>query len=354
MTNTPSLRTTQTLAIALFSMSLLSCQRDSANDPWQHWEVKSSIRTMDVLSEHHIRYGGSDGWVGQSLNDGGSWEHRQWMAPDSMRPSFRASSSNGQMWFAVGIASPAWIAASPLTSLEPTWVHSDTSKAVFLDAMAWWSETEGLVFGDPQQGCFTLLETNDSGQSWKQVDCQRLPMSMPGEAGFAASNGNIAIQGDTGWIFTGGQTSRCLRTLNRGQEWEAISLPIRQGETMTGVFAASFANSQLGLAIGGHWEHPEENRGNLIATVDGGETWELLAEGHGPGYRSSIVHHPVNPNDVVATGFLGIDVSHDGGATWKHVSDSSRYVARFSPSGRTLWLAGQRQISRATWPIQDP
>ena len=36
----------------------------------------------------------------------------------------------------------------------------------------------------------------------------------------------------------------------------------------------------------------------------------------------------------------GLDVSDDGGATWRHVSDSAFYAARFSPDGETLWLCG--------------
>ena len=101
--------------------------------------------------------------------------------------------------------------------------------------------------------------------------------------------------------------------------------------------------------MGGNWEDPNNNRGNLAETHDGGETWALIAEGTGPGYRSSIVHHPTFANQLVAAGFSGIDVSIDRGRTWHHVSDSSRYVARFSPSGHTLWLAGKHGLSKANW-----
>ena len=100
---------------------------------------------------------------------------------------------------------------------------------------------------------------------------------------------------------------------------------------------------------GGHWEYPEDNHGNLIGTTDGGETWNLLAEGTGPGYRSSIVHHPIRKQEIACTGFRGLDISKGGGQTWIHVNDSSRYVARFSPDGRTLWLAGKQTISSVDW-----
>ena len=77
-----------------------------------------------------------------------------------------------------------------------------------------------------------------------------------------------------------------------------------------------------------------------------------MADGQGPGYRSSIVHHPTQPGALVATGFDGLDVSLDGGQSWAHHSDSSHYVARFSPDGRTLWLAGAKRLTRMDWPLQ--
>ena len=342
----PFARVTWTILIGLATV-FLSCSTPPST--WTHWDAPASIRSLDVLNDHHARYAGSDGWVGQT--SGQEWEHRQWVAPDSSLPSFRSSSFSGDAWFAVGISSPAWIAKTSSHGWEPQWVHHDTSSKAFLDAMAWWNEEEGLVFGDPLNGCLTLLRTSDGGDTWTQVSCDSIPSHADGEAGFAASNGNICIQGDTAWVFTGGVSSRCLRSFNRGQTWEAIELPIRQGESMTGVFGASFSSSQHGIAIGGHWEHPEDNRGNLIRTQDGGSSWSLIAEGSGPGYRSCIVHHPTQSNALVATGFLGVDVSLDGGQTWEHISDSSRFVARFSPSGRTLWLAGKRTLSRVDWPL---
>lgn len=329
--------------------SIVACTTPTS--PWEHWEVEASIRSLDVHDDHHVRYAGSNGWVGQTLDGGLHWNHAQWMAPDSTRPSFRASAFSGDHWHAVSIASPAWIARCLMEDMNPEWVHHDTTSAMFLDAMAWWDDREGLVFGDPVDGCLTLLKTTNAGTHWNRIPCENLPLHDEGEAGFAASNGNICIQGETAWVFTGGVTSRCWRSRDRGASWEAIQLPIRQGESMTGVFGASFASPERGLAIGGHWEHPEDNRGNLIETRDGGNTWALISEGNGPGYRSCIVHHPADPKTVVATGFKGLDVSMDGGLTWEHVSDSSRYVARFSPGGRTLWLAGNHAISRVSWPL---
>ncbi|MEE2918595.1 MAG: oxidoreductase [Bacteroidota bacterium] len=336
-------------ANAVIGLTLLCWGCGQANNVWQHWTVPCSIRTLDVISTNHIRFAGSDGWVGQTLDGGDHWTVRQWHAPDSTTPSFRASSPSNQSWFATGIASPAWIAQSSLTGMNPTWVHHDTSAAVFLDAMAWWNDREGLVFGDPIDSCLNFLTTQDGGQTWHPISCTLLPTTVEGEAGFAASNGNICIQGDTAWVFSGGRASRCFRSTDRGHSWEVFSLPIRQGGTMTGVFSASFADAKIGLAMGGNWEEPENNTGNLISTTDGGATWHAISEGEGPGYRSSIRHHPIFKNEVVSVGKLGIDVSMDGGNNWTHVSDSSQFVARFSADGRTLWMAGNQHVTRCQW-----
>ncbi len=317
-----------------------------------HVELPCSVRSFDVLGQQHIRFAGSNGWVGQSLDGGATWDMTQWMAPDSTFPSFRASGHSKNHWHAVGIASPAWIARSPTSSLEPEWVYHSEDSDMFLDAMAWLDADRALVFGDNAGGCFTLLTTHDGGEHWERTPCNALPPPTEGEAAFAASNGNIACHGDTVWIFTGGRTSRCLRSVNAGASWSSINLPVGQGSSMTGVFSATFRNAQHGWIMGGNWEIPEDNQGNLAVTTDGGTTWETLAEGEGPGYRSSIVHHPTQVGALVATGFQGLDVSLDGGRSWKHRSDSSHYVARFSTDGRTLWLAGAKRMTRMDWPLQ--
>ena len=339
----------RSLALAALLMGLLTCSPPNA--PLQ-WHIPCSVRTLDVLTPLHIRYAGSDGWVGQTLDGGKTWEHLQWTAPDGSHPSFRASGASRGHWHAVGIASPSWMARTPLKGLQPEWTFHDTASSMFLDAMTWIDGETGVVLGDDTRGCMTLMRSIDEGASWDQVSCADLPKPRLGEAAFAASNGNLCAKGDTVWAFTGGASSRVFRSLDRGASWNAYEMPIVQGGNMTGAFSATFADARLGWAMGGDWSRPDDNYGNLVQTLDGGETWSLLAEGEGPGYRSSIVHHPKDCQVLVASGFAGLECSTDSGVTWQTISDSGSYVVRFAPDGLTLWLAGNESLEKRSWPAE--
>ena len=314
------------------------------------WDFPTSIRTLDVRSEQHVRFAGSDGWVGMTTDAGLTWDTTQWVSPTGEMASFRASGFAETGWHAATIAGPGMVARSQRDSLHPTWQTLQDHDSAFFDAMHWLDDTTGIIFGDAVGDCLTMFRTTNAGQSWSRLPCNALPDKVHGEAAFAASNGNIASAGDTIWVVTGGAVSRVLRSLDAGQTWQATTLPVVQGGSMTGAFALSFADASTGLAIGGNWEDPKNNQGNLCMTPDGGNTWALVSEGLGPGYRSCVMHHPVDKDQVVATGFLGMDVSFDGGKNWTHVSDSAHYVARFAPSGRTLWLAGKGHVECQPWP----
>ena len=81
-------------------------------------------------------------------------------------------------------------------------------------------------------------------------------------------------------------------------------------------------------------------------SYDGGTSWQLLSEGAGPGYRSSIVWSPTDPNTCIAIGSRGIDISNDEGRNWESLSTESFYTGRITPDGKTLWLAGHGRIGK--------
>ena len=118
---------------------------------------------------------------------------------------------------------------------------------------------------------------------------------------------------------------------------------------MTGAFAITFRDENTGLIIGGDWGDKKNKFGNIAITRDGGENWELISEGSGPGYRSSIIWHPTEKNTCIAIGSEGIDISKNEGHTWTRLSKDGYYTGRFTPDGSTLWLAGHGKLGKLTF-----
>ena len=87
---------------------------------------------------------------------------------------------------------------------------------------------------------------------------------------------------------------------------------------------------------------------NKAKTVDGGKTWQLVADGQTPNYRSCVQYIPNrNGQELIAVGFKGIDYSNDGGDTWKTISDEGFFTVRFIDEN-TAYAAGSGRISKIT------
>lgn len=67
-----------------------------------------------------------------------------------------------------------------------TEVYTNLNTGIFLDGMDF-HYGEGYCYGDPINGKFVLLRTEDYGKNWKEVSLDELPEALPKEAGFAAS-----------------------------------------------------------------------------------------------------------------------------------------------------------------------
>ncbi len=252
---------------------------------------------------------------------------------------------NGDM-FAMSIESPAILYKLQRKAREAKLVYEEHNPKAFYDAIAFWNDDEGIAIGDPTEDCMSIIVTRDAGETWQKLPCDQLPKIIDGEAAFAASNSNIAIVGSKTWIATGGVKSRILYSPDKGKTWENIEIPIIQGKSTTGLYSIDFYDEKNGFGIGGDYTKPDENEKNKIRTSDGGKTWQVVADGASPGYRSCVQYVPEsNAKALVAVGFKGIDYSSDGGENWRHLSDESFYTIRFINKNEA-YAAGKGRISK--------
>ena len=255
-------------------------------------------------------------------------------------PNFRSLSIVNQDVFTITIGNPALLFKNGKV------VYKEENEKVFYDSMDFWNDKEGLVVGDSVDGCISILITRDGGESWKKLDCSIFNKRLSNEGFFAASDTNISIVGNRAWIASGGINSRIYYSEDIGKSWKIIETPIIQGESTKGIFSIDFYDNKNGFAIGGDYTKPLENISNKIITNDSGKTWKTIANNQNPGYRSCVQYFPNSKGkSLVAVGFDGIDVSNDGGYSWKHISDEGFYTLRFL-NDCTAYAAGNGKISK--------
>jgi photosystem II stability/assembly factor-like uncharacterized protein len=230
---------------------------------------------------------------------------------------------------------------------------TNPTPGAFFDGMAFWDEKNGIAFSDPVEGRFLLVATSDGGANWKPLPAEALPPALPSEAGFAASGTSIAVQGKSQvWFGMGGAAARVLHSPDRGRTWTVASTPLATGEG-AGVFSLLFWSEREGLAVGGNYKLPEEKRGNVALTRDGGKTWSVPTGERPGGYRSCVTRMRAQKGTVlVAVGPSGSDVSVDGGQSWSSLGTQGFHAISSARAAPVAWAVGEEGRISALRPAK--
>ena len=264
---------------------------------------------------------------------------------DSILPEFRAVAHTATDFFMLSVGSPALLYKTGDNGMEL--VYREEGEHVFYDAMTFWNDKEGVAVGDATNGCLSIIITRDGGHNWQKLPCSELPVGEEEVGAFAASNTNIKTIGDKAWIAT--TSSSIYFSADRGKTWEIFSTPIVKGKPTQGIYSIDFYDENLGIAVGGDYTDPENALGNKAKTKNGGKTWNLIADGQEPDYKSCVQFVPNSQGKgVVAVGFTGISYSSNMGETWSELSKESFYTIRFK-NDTIAFAAGKNRIAKLTF-----
>lgn len=285
------IRTVEEPAFRFRSHPLPSCILDrmwlaiifllSAN-AFAQWQMqvshtKESLRGVSVVDASIIWASGTGGTYLLTSDGGKNWAAHQVPGAESL--DFRGVKAFGPHAFllAAGPGDKSRIFHTSDSGNHWELQFTNPEPKGFLDCMAFADEQHGIVVGDPVNGKFQILRTDDGGLHWRYVDPNGMPAAGDSEGAFAASNSCITVNGRNVWFVTGGSAARVFHSSDGGTNWSVAETPMAHGPTSQGVFSVAFKDAWHGVIAGGDYSRPEQAGANLALTDDGGRTWRLAA-----------------------------------------------------------------------------
>lgn len=331
---------------SLVLLAFLICfNANSQTYSLQNCEVsaQSSFRGLSVVDDKVAWASGSNGWVGRSTDGAINWKFKQVQGFEKL--DFRSLFAfNEQRAIIANAGSPAHILQT--TDGGITWeiVYQSNHPDFFFDGIDFWNDMEGIIYGDAIQGHMLILVTKDGGKTWKELPESQRPKLNEGEGSFAASGTGIRCYDKSKvMISTGGKVSRLFISENLGTSWKALSPPILQGESSTGVFSLAFRD-KMGIVVGGDYLRDSLRVQHILLTQDEGNTW-LAPTTPTRGLRECVEF--LSKKVVIATGPTGTDLSNNSGVDWKPLSNEKGFhVVRKARKGKLVILTGNKKISR--------
>lgn len=335
------------LVVLISSFLMISCAEKKEFLPFSSVEIETlysdtlSIRAIELM-DGSLAFAANKGIYG-SVDLQTDAVRTNVQEHDSILPEFRSVAHTATDFFMLSIANPALLYKTG-DSGKMELVYKEENEAVFYDAMQFWNNSEGIAIGDSMDGCISVIITRDGGKSWRKLSCDQLPEGIDEEGAFAASNTNIVARENKVWVAT--TTGRIYFSPDKGKTWETFNTPVMDSGEAHGIYSIDFYDENIGFAIGGSYVAPKVNEKNKAVTLDGGKTWNLVADGQEPNYKSCVQFVPNGNGDhLVAAGFTGISYSADQGKTWKQLSEEGFYTIRFL-NDSIAYAAGKNRIAK--------
>jgi photosystem II stability/assembly factor-like uncharacterized protein len=294
----------------------------------------SALRGVSVVSQTVVWASGTKGTYLITADGGETWKPSTLPgAADMDFRAIRAFDAQTAILMSIGSGEKSRIYKTKDGGARWDVLYTNPDLKGFFDAIAFWDNSHGILLGDPVDGHFVVMTTDDGGDSWRR---EKTPPALPNEGAFAASNSCMFLIGlHEVWFATSG--ARVFHSTDGGRKWSVAQTPVRHDSASAGIFSIAFLNPLFGMAVGGDYTKPADAAHNIAITVDGGKKW-TVPESAPNGFRSAIRYLP-DQKMWITTGTSGSDVSTDKGKTWKQF-DKGNYNAMSFLLSYAGWAVG--------------
>jgi photosystem II stability/assembly factor-like uncharacterized protein len=292
---------------------------------------KTSLRGLSVVDEKVIWASGSNGMVARSVDGGNSFNWTQ--VPQFEKKEFRdieAFDSNTAIIMC--IAEPAFILKTIDGGKNWRTVFVDSTKGMFLDAMHFRNEKDGVVIGDPINNKPFIAVTKNAGETWT-TELSFEPETMNDKEAFFASSGTNIFLKKKKLIYVSGGSASNLYINNK-----KYNLPIIQGIQSTGANSIAI-NKNKAIIVGGDFTKDTATTKNCVL-VDLKSMKTSPPQTAPTGYRSCVIF--IDKNKAITCGLNGIDISEDAGLNWRKISNEGFHVVQKAKKGNAIFFAGSK------------
>ncbi len=335
----------------LVVLSLLTALSFAQSHVIQNSHTTEDLRGVSAISTKVVWASGTHGTYLRTLDGGETWTPAQ--VPGAEALDFRdveAFSADEAYLLAAGPGDQSRIYKT--TDGGKTWALQFTNREPkgFYDCMAFWDLNNGIAVGDPVDGKFELITTDD-GAHWKPL----APATIT-----TCGGGRRSLCGQwqlhhrawrfQRWFATGGKAARVFASTDRGKTWTVVETPIVHGADSSGSFSIFFRDGDHGVISGGDYKHPEQQSANLALHDDRGKTWKLSSLQPQPFFSAVGYIDPTSAHGLLAVGIRACGVSVDDvtGQKWLEFLDANLNALGIA-APRDAWAVGPKGIIMHWW-----
>jgi photosystem II stability/assembly factor-like uncharacterized protein len=311
---------------------------------WKTFQTSAQthMRAVHAVDANTCWIGGSEGKILKTTNGGADWKTIH--IPDTDSLDFRdihAFSKDIAIAMSAGLAEQNKARIYRTEDGGQNWkiVYQTVQNGVFLDGIDFWDQKRGICMGDPINGYFFILTTQDGGKTWQEHELKKGPLALKDEAAYAASGTSIITFGKgLAWIGTGGTNlARVFRSDNYGKTWQVTTTTL-PANASTGILGLRFWSKHHGIAVGGDYKNVKNAAPNVLTTKDGGKNWQLSTPTFPVGLKESVGIFGKNRFSLITVGPNGSSFSTDQGQNWHFLGDEPFHA--LSIVGHTGYAVG--------------
>jgi len=332
--------------VFLLLTALCSAQKHAI----QNSHTSENLRGVSAISTKVVWASGTHGTYLRTLDGGETWTPAQ--VPGAETLDFRdveAFSADEAYLLAAGPGDQSRIYKT--TNGGKTWTLQFTNHDAkgFYDCMAFWDLNSGIAVGDPIDGKFELITTDD-GAHWKPLAPATLPPALEGEGAFAASGSCMTVHEDSKvWFATGGKVARVFASSDRGKTWIVVETPIVHGAESSGSFSIFFRDGDHGIISGGDYKNPDQQSTSLAYSDDGGKTWKPSLLQPQPFFSAVGYIDPTTAHGLLAVGSAHAGFADDvTGHKWLELLDTNLNALGVA-APRDAWAVGPKGTIMHWW-----